>query len=88
MIVIYAANVSVASLLLVSISWYTSRWRRITGPDLGERTLRHHFIQELTVPMVFLLSIAVSLFSVEAAMYYSWLLLLIAGPLLRRIRPR
>jgi hypothetical protein len=45
MIVIYGANVSVASLLLVSILWYATRWRRLTGPELDERTLRHHLIQ-------------------------------------------
>jgi hypothetical protein len=37
--------------------------------------------------VVFLLSIAVSFFSVRAAMY-SWLILLAVGPLLRRVRSR
>ncbi len=86
-VVIYAANVSMASLLLASISWYATSGRRLTDPDLDERSLRHHFIQGLAVPVVFLLSIAVSFFSVQAAMY-SWLLLLITDPLLRRMWSR
>jgi uncharacterized membrane protein len=86
-VVIYAANVSVASLLLASISLYATNGRRLTSPDLDERTQRHRLIQGLVVPVVFLLSIVISFFSVEAAMY-SWLLLLIADPLLRRTRSR
>src|SRR5918995_3040423 len=80
-VVIYAANVSVASLLLASISLYGTIGRRLTDPDLNERTQRHHLIQGLAVPVVFLFSIVISFFSVKAAMY-SWLLLLIADPLL------
>ena len=46
-----------------------------------QRSIRHHLIEGLAVPVVFILSIAVSFLSVEAAMY-SWLLLVTAdGPL-------
>ena len=86
-VVIYAVNVSVASLLLTSISWYATRGGRLTAPDLDEGRARHERAQGLAVPAVFLLSIAVSFFSVRAAMY-SWLILLAVGPLLRRVRSR
>ena len=86
-VVIYAANVSVASFLLASISLYATNGRRLTDHDLDEGTQRHHLIQGLAVPVVFLFSIVISFFSVEAAMY-SWLLLLIVDPLLRRTRAR
>ena len=86
-VVIYAVNVSVASLLLTSISWYATRGGRLTAPDLDEGGARHERAQGLAVPAVFLLSIAVSFFSIRAAMY-SWLILLAVGPLLRRVRSR
>ncbi len=86
-VVIYPINVSLASLLQVLTLWYAANGRRLTDPHLDERTLRRHHIQGLAVPVVFLLSIAVSSFSVTAAMY-SWLLLLVANPLIRRVWPR
>ncbi|QIN83766.1 hypothetical protein GBA63_14835 [Rubrobacter tropicus] len=76
-----------ASLLLTLISWYATNRSHLTGPDLDERAVRQGRVQGLAVPAVFLLSIAVSFFSVAAAMY-SWLLLLVVGPLLRRIWSR
>jgi len=82
-VVIYALNVSVASLLLVSISWYATTRSHLTTSDLDERAIRRGRVHGLAVPLVFLLSIAVSFFSVEAAMY-SWLLLFAVDPLLRQ----
>lgn len=85
--VIYAANVSVASLLLTAISWYAKNRGNLVAPGLDEGHTGHRRLQGLEVPVVFLLSIAVSFFSVRAAMY-SWLVLLAVGPLLRRVRSR
>jgi uncharacterized membrane protein len=86
-VVIYAANVSAASLLLTLISWYATNRGHLTAPDPDEGDTRHGRVQGLAVPVVFLLSIAVSFFSVAAAMY-SWLLLLVVGPLLQRMWSR
>jgi uncharacterized membrane protein len=83
-VVIYALNVSVASLLLVSISWYATTRRHLTASDLDERAIRQGRVQGLAVPVVFVLSIAISFFSVEAAMY-SWLLSFAVDPFLRRV---
>ena len=86
-VVNYAINVSLASLLLVLTSWYATNGRRLTDPHVHEGPLRRQHIQGLAVPVVFLLSNAVSFFNVNAAMY-SWLLLLVANPLIRRVWPR
>ena len=86
-VVIYAINVSLTSLLLVSTSWYATNGHRLVPPDLDEAAMRQQHIQGLAVPAVFLLSVAVSFLSVTAAMY-SWLLLLVANPLIRRVWPR
>jgi uncharacterized membrane protein len=86
-VVIYAANASLASLLLSLTSWYATSGRRLTGLELDEGEMMHHRIRGLAVPAVFLLSIIVSFFSVRAPMY-TWLLLLVADPILRRVWPR
>jgi hypothetical protein len=52
--------------------------------DEAERLQR---MQALAVPAVFLLSIGISFFSPTAAMY-SWLLLAITDPVIRRVGSR
>jgi len=86
-VVIYAVNAAVASLLLVAISWYATSNHRLVGPDLDDEENRIRRVQGLAVPVVFLLSIGVSFFSPIAAMY-SWLLLSVTDPLLRRLWSR
>ncbi len=84
---IYAIDVSLASLMLVLTSWYATKEHHLTDPHLDEGALRQQHVQGLAVPVVFLLSIAISFFSVTAAMC-SWLLLLVANPLMRRVWSR
>lgn len=86
-VVIYAANAALASLLLVSISWYATKGHRLVDPDLDSEKERIRRVQGLVVPAVFLISIGVSFFSPMAAMY-SWLLLIVTDPLLRRVWSR
>jgi uncharacterized membrane protein len=87
-VVIYAANAAAASLLLTTISWYaTSRYRLVTPADINDEEGRIRRLQALAVPVVFLLSIGVSFFSPVAAMY-SWLLLSVTDPLVRRLWSR
>ncbi len=50
-VVIYAANVSFAS-LLASISWYATSGHRLTDPNVEKRTLRHHCIKGLAVVFI------------------------------------
>ena len=86
-LVIYAANAALASLLLVSISWYASAGHRLVTSDVDEDALRLEQAQGLAVPMVFLISIAISFFSPRAAMF-SWLLLFATDPVIRRLWSR
>jgi TMEM175 potassium channel family protein len=85
-VVIYAINVSLASLLLVLTSWYATIGHRLTDPRLDEGAMRRQHLEGLAVLVEFLLSIAISFFSVTAAML-SWLLL-VAKPLIQRVWPR
>jgi uncharacterized membrane protein len=86
-VVIYAADAAVASLLLGAVSWYATREHRLVTPDLDEEEERIRRLQGLAVPVVFLASIAISFLSPMAAMY-SWLLLSITDPLIRRLWSR
>ena len=87
-VVIYAANAALASLLLVSISWYAIAGHRLVAPNLvDDETERNRHVQGLAVPVVFLVSIGISFFSPRAAMY-SWLLLTVTDPLIRRVWSR
>jgi uncharacterized membrane protein len=83
-VVIYAANAAVVSLLLSAISWYAGRGHRLVPPDHDDEESKIRRLQGLAVPAVFLASIGVSFFSPMAAMY-SWLLLAITDPIIRRV---
>jgi uncharacterized membrane protein len=84
--VIYAANAAIASLLLVSISWYATVGHRLAAPDsVDDEAERVRCVQGLAVPAVFLLSVGISFFSPIAAMYSS-LLLSVTDPIIRRVR--
>ena len=86
-VAIYAANAALASLLLAAISWYATSGHRLVAADLDYEELRLRRAESLVVPVVFLLSIGVSFLSPQAAMY-TWLLLIVAGPLVRRLGSR
>jgi uncharacterized membrane protein len=86
-VVIYVADAAAASLLLGAISSYAAREHRLVEPDLDDEEEGLRRLQGLAVPVVFLLSIGVSLFSPMAAMYSS-LLLSVTVPLVRRLWSR
>jgi uncharacterized membrane protein len=87
-VVIYAATAALASLLLVSISWYATSEHRLVAPDsVDDEVERIQRVQGLAVPVVFLLSIGISFFNPRAAMY-SWLLLSVTDPIIRRVWSR
>src|SRR5918997_5353709 len=66
-VVIYAATAAVASLLLVSISWYAAGEHRLVSSDIDDEAERTQRVQGLAVPVVFVLSIGISFFSPRAA---------------------
>ena len=86
-VVIYAADAALASLLLGALSWYASREHRLVASDLDDDEERIRRLQGLAVPVVFLASIGISFFSPMAAMY-SWLLLTVTDPIIRRLWSR
>jgi uncharacterized membrane protein len=86
-VAVYAANAAVASVLLSAISWHAIRRQRLVADDFDEEEARLRWLQGLAVPAVFLASIGVSFFSPMAAMY-SWLLLAVSDPIVRRLRSR
>ena len=86
-VVVYAADAAVASLLLGAVSWYATSEHRLVTPDLDDEEERIRRLQGLAVPVVFLASIGISFLSPMAAMY-SWLLLAVTDPLIRRLWSR
>ncbi|BBL80188.1 DUF1211 domain-containing membrane protein [Rubrobacter xylanophilus] len=86
-VVIYAGSLAVARLLLTTVWWYATADRRLVAGDLSGATIRAHRVRGLAMPAVFLLSIAISFFSVSAAMY-SWALLVVADLLVMRAMHR
>ena len=79
-VIFYAADAAVASLLLTSISWYARRGHRLVAADIDEEQARLRTTQGLAVPVVFLVSIVISFWSPEIALY-SWLILVVTDPL-------
>jgi hypothetical protein len=73
-----------------SIYWYATRRVRDERPWPGRprvdpQTIRLFLLRGLTVPVIFLLTIGVSFFSVGAAIY-SWLLLIVIDTVILRRR--
>jgi uncharacterized membrane protein len=88
-VAIYAATLAIGRLLLTVIYWYATSGHRLVDPELTPQTVRFFLLRGLTIPVIFLLTIGISFFSVSAAIY-SWLLLIVVDTviLLRRKRFR
>jgi uncharacterized membrane protein len=88
-VVIYAGSLTITRLLLSLVWWYVSGRPHLANIDTDPSTMRACGIRAWVIPLIFLVSIAITFFSVTAAVY-SWLLLLIADFVLLRVlrRPR
>ncbi len=86
-VVLYAGSLAITRLLLSSVWWYVSGKPYLASINMDSSTRRAFHIRAGVVPLIFLLSIAVSFFSVTAAVY-SWLLLVIADFVLLRLLHR
>jgi uncharacterized membrane protein len=88
-VVIYAGSLAITRLLLSLVWWYVSGRPHLANIDTDPSTMRAFGIRAWVIPLIFLVSIAITFFSVTAAVY-SWLLLLIADFVLLRVlrRPR
>ena len=68
-VAIYAATLAVGRLLLTAIHWYSTRNDRLLGEPQDPATVRFFLIRGLTIPVIFLLSIVISFFSVSVAIW-------------------
>jgi uncharacterized membrane protein len=74
-VAIYAATLAVGRLLLTALHWYSTSNDRLLDEPQDPATVHFFLIRGLTIPAIFLLSIAVSFFSVSAAIW-TWLIML------------
>jgi uncharacterized membrane protein len=74
-VAIYAATLAVGRLLLTTIPWYSTRNDRLLGEPQDPATVRFFLIRGLTIPVIFLLSIVISFFSVSVAIW-TWFVML------------
>jgi uncharacterized membrane protein len=87
-VAIYAGSLAVGRLLLTAIHWYSTRDDRLVDAAQDPREVRFFLIRGLAMPVIFLLSIVISFFSVSAAIW-SWVIMLVVDAfLLRRRRSR
>jgi hypothetical protein len=80
----YAASLAVARLMLTAVWWYASSGGRLMDDELGPGMIRAYRIGGLTIPLLFLITISISFFSVNATVY-SRVLLLVADNMLLRV---
>jgi uncharacterized membrane protein len=86
-VIFYAASVGLARLLL-SVEWlYIIKGPIRTSEELDGRLARYHTYRGFAIPLVFLISIGISFFSLSLAVY-SWVLLFVLDAVLWRLQRR
>lgn len=86
-VAIYAATLAVGRLLLTAIHWYSVRNDRLVDEPRDPATVRYLLIRGLAIPAIFLLSIAISFFSVSLAIL-TWFVMLVVDAVVMRRRFR
>jgi uncharacterized membrane protein len=84
-VAVYAATLAVGRLLLTAIEWYSVRHDRLLEEAQDPATVRFLLIRGLTIPAIYLLTIVISFFSVQAATW-SWVILITVDSVILRIR--
>jgi len=84
-VAIYAGTLAVSRLLLTMLYWYVTSANRSIAEAQDPATVRFFLIRGLTIPGIFLLSIAVSFYSVSAAIW-SWVALIVVDAVILRRR--
>jgi uncharacterized membrane protein len=83
-VAVYAATLAVGRLLLTAIYWYSTRNDRLLAEPQDPARVRFFLVRGLTIPAIFLLSIAVSFFSVGAAIWTWFIMIAIDAIVVRR----
>ncbi len=86
-VAIYAGTLAISRLLLTVIYWYATSDNRLITDVQDPATVRFFLIRGLTIPGIFLLSIAVSFYSVSVAIW-SWVFLIVVDAVILRRRLR
>jgi uncharacterized membrane protein len=86
-VIFYAACVGLARLLLAIEWWYIIKGPIRTSDDLDRRLARFHFFRSFAIPLIFLISIGISFFSVSLAIS-SWVLMFLADTVIWRLARR
>ena len=84
-VAVYAATLAVGRLLLTAIQWYSVRNDRLLDEPQDPARVRFLLIRGLTIPAIYLLSIGISFFSVQAATW-SWVILIVVDAVIFRRR--
>lgn len=84
-VAVYAGTLALGRLMLTAIHWYSTRDGRLRDEPQNPTTVRFFLIRGLMIPAIFLLSIGVTFFSVQAAIW-SWVVLIVVDALIFRTR--
>jgi uncharacterized membrane protein len=83
-VAIYAATLATGRLLLTAIHWYSTGNDLLLAETPDPATVRFFLIRGLAIPIIFLLSIVISFFSVSAAIWTWFVMIAIDAVVLRR----
>ncbi len=84
-VAIYAGTLAAGRLLLTAIHWYSTRSEGLLDEAQDAGQVRFFLIRGVTIPVIFLLSIGISFFSVQAAIW-SWVALIVVDAVILRRR--
>jgi uncharacterized membrane protein len=86
-VAIYAGTLAAGRLMLTAIYWYATVQSGLMYRDEDPQTVRFFLLRGLTIPVIFLISIGVSFFSVSATIW-SWVVLIVIDAAILRRRHR
>jgi uncharacterized membrane protein len=83
-VTLYAVQVAMLGILQGLIWWYAHR-KGLLAKSVDEGIYRYQLIGSLVTPVVFLVTIPIAVFLSPAAAVWSWLSLVVIGPLVDRV---
>jgi TMEM175 potassium channel family protein len=86
-VAVYAATLAVGRLFLTAVYWYSTRNERLLTEPQDPTTVRFLLIRGITIPAIFILSIAISFFSVSAAIWTWFAMIAVDALVVRRRSP-